>query len=642
MKQQRQRNSGLYDFPYQAIGLGSFYGGWSVDNQLASSSQFYNSRHIDFRKAPSQFSVLPGTSLLSNTSDLPLAITQVPSGVKYLVGDAGYVYKINNSNILSPTGNLTEAGAAGIVYRSDTDHVYMTGASGIGRLKFVSTSPSFEATWFMRGRTTTSTCYKTGGTNTYTVPITSAEVATSLRTFVSDIEPIYSIKVLIASKGTGDWTMTLHDDANNVLATKTITNANLVSNQLNEFTFSTPVRIYVSPNGRTYHFHLTSTVADGTVNTTTASSLADCDMELTANALVSTNNGLHPMINFLQYTLIGNGRYVAQYEPLQDSPTTSDFSRHRITLPSGFEVCGFAQKNLMVVIGAEKRSTSGEFQEGAIFLWDGISQTYNDWYPIPEGSPESLFSHKNVVTFWAGGALYRIRGTDEPRKIRTARNTDSEFSNIADTTHVYPNMSTVRRGILLLGYPSTTTNQSLDHSVYSLGSVSREYPESFGLNYNISTSTYLNNGTNNLKLGLVKNFGDTLLISWRDDGQSAGKRYGVDIVNNSSVPASDFLIESLYYDLGLPYKQKYADKVIATFSALPSGTQLRLKYRLDGATDWTYGDYVTSGATYAKLSISKPFIGIEFGMEASGYTSTPVVQSLQALVTVDGSEREIG
>jgi hypothetical protein len=568
---------------------------------------------------------------------------QVPSGIRYALGDAGNVYQISTAGVWSTYSTLGENGGAGAVYRGDVDNGYLTGSTKVSRIKNVSSSPVFEQNWFQRGTTTTSTCYKTGGTNTYTTLTTVTETGVNMRTFVSDIEPFYSVKILIIAKGTGTVTVTLHDDANNLLGTSAITTGNLSNNTLTEFAFATPVRALVSPAGRTYHFHVTSTVADCTVATTTASSLADCDMQLWANALIDTKNGLHPMINFTNLTLIGNERYVASYEPLQDSPTTADFKRHRLTLPPGFEVCGFAQKNTLCIIGAEKRSTSGEFQEGALFFWDGVATTYNDFYPIPEGSPEGLFSHKNTAYFIAGGALYRIRGTDEPIKIWTFRNTDSEYTSVTDTTHVNPNMMTVRRGILLVGYPTTTTNISLEHGVYSYGAISREYPESFGYSYQLSTGSILNNGSNNLKIGLVKSYGDTLYIAWRDDSTSPTK-YGVDIVNNSSVPAAYFTLESLYFDNNTPFKTKGPDKIIATFDSIPTGWQYRIKYKLDRAANWTYGDYASTG-TYLVQPVDDRFIGAEFGiegvMDSTGVTS-PVVRSIYLFFDPMQQERELG
>lgn len=613
---------------YESVGLDFFFGGWSSDRKLGTQAQFYYSKHADFRKLPGQFSVLPGTSDTSGgvVIDLGTAMDQVPSGVRYMLGDAGNIYKISTSNVFSSVGQLGESGGAGLVYRADVDMMYASGVTKVSRIKNIASSAVFEQNWFQRGVSADSGCTKTGGTNTYSLTTSINEGTNHKRELTSDIEPFYSVKVKVVTKGTGNWTLTLHDDANNSLGTSTVATANLTNNSLNEFVFSTPVRALVKPNARTYHYHLTSTVADGTVQTTTASSLADCDMQLWANALVETKNGLHPMMNFTNLTLIGNERYVAAYEPLQDLPTTSDFKRHKLTLPPGFEVCGFAQKNLLAIIGAEKRSTSGEFQEGALFFWDGVATTYNDWWPVPEGSPEALFAEKNIAHYIAGGSLYRMRGTEEPQKIRTFRNTDSEFSDTSDTTHVNPNMMTVRRGILLIGYPTTTTNTSLEHGVYSLGAISKEYPESFGFSYTIPTGSILKDADNNLKIGMIKNYGDTLYISYRDD-DGAPQDYGVATVNNSSDPASSAVLETLLFDNNAPAFYKRAGFIVATFADLPSGVSITSKYKIDREASWHSSEAVTSG-TFLVQPIDLDFLSIEFGLDITTGTTTPEIASL--------------
>lgn len=632
----------------EPVGLGHFFGGMSSDKQLGTSAQFYYSRHIDFRKNPSSFTLLPQPSNADGgiVADLVQDMTQVNSGVRYSVGDAGYVYKTTTGGVWSVVSQLGENGGAGIIHRADVDHVYITGQSKVARIKRVATDATFEQNWFSKGASTSTTCTLSGGTASYTTLTSISENTVDKRSFTSDIEPLYQIGIFIRDAGTGNWTLTLHDDANNSLGTVTITNANIVENAINYFVFSTPIRIQRGDNGGgsalTYHFHVTSTVADGTL--ACANNLSDCDMELWASALVTTNNGLHPIMNFSNLTLIGNGRYVASYEPLQDSPTTADFNRHRITLPPGFEVCGFAQKNLMCVIGAEKRSSSGDFQEGMLFFWDGIADTYNDYWPVPEGAPESLFSHKNVVYFIAGGALYRMRGGDEPIKIRTFRNTDSEYSGTADVTHVYPNMMTVRRGILLIGYPSTTTNQSLEHGVYSYGAITSDYPDSFGFSYTTSNGNMTNNGSNNLKIGMIKSYGDTLYISWRDD-DAAPQKYSVDIVNNSSSPAASGTLETLEFDDGRPFAYKKASYLIATFDELSNST-VTLKYKIDGAANWTSGSAVSSG-TYAITPVTNVgggrYQSIQFAIDVTCTGSTsPRVTGLYLMTDLLKKERPIG
>ena len=617
------------------VGLSSFVAGESQNVKFGAKYQYDYGRHIDVRASPEKFSVLPGTAKTSGgiVTDLVQDYTQVPSGIRYALGDTGNVYSVTTGGVWSKIGNIGENGGAGISYRSDVDCVYITGQTKVARIKNVSTAPVLENNFFAYGISNATTAYKTGGTNTYSVPLVASETATTIRTFVSDIEPLYRLGVKVVAKGTGDFTLTLHDDANNVLGTVTVVNANLVNGQINYFTFGavTPPRLLVSVNnytstssgGRTYHWHLTSTVADGTVQTTTDGSLADADLELWATALVPSANKLHPMYQFTNLTVIGNEKYVASYAPLQDSPTTADFLRHQLQFPSGYQVNGIAQLELYAAITAEQRSTSStrDFQAGKMFLWDGTATTYNRYFDIPEGSPESIFSHKNVLYFIAGGALYTSSG-NQPIKIRTIRNTDSSYSNIADNTHVNPHMMTVRRGVLLIGYPTITTNQALEHAVYGYGQISSQYPMSWTTNYTMSTGTILNNGSNNLRLGVVKNFGDTLYISWRDDS-SGTTTYGVDIVNNSSTPATDAQIQLLYFDNNQPYKENLAKKAMAVFDALPNdgSVSLNMWYIInnDGVKHYMADDgtpLVTSGRVIS-MRVPKQFLGIQVGLQVT-------------------------
>ena len=47
------------DGNFEPVGLSHFFGGWATDKELGSEAQFYYSRHTDFRKNPSGFSLLP-------------------------------------------------------------------------------------------------------------------------------------------------------------------------------------------------------------------------------------------------------------------------------------------------------------------------------------------------------------------------------------------------------------------------------------------------------------------------------------------------------------------------------------------------------------------------------------------------------
>lgn len=646
----RKLNSGGSNF----YGLESFVAGESQDVKFGAKYQYDYGRHIDVRAQAAGFSVLPGTAETTGSivTDLIQDMTQLPNGVRYALGDAGNVYKVSTAGVWSNIGNIGQAGGAGILYRADVDMVYITGQTKIARIKNANTTPVLQVNWFTDGISTASSCTLSGGTNTYGVPGGISEAAIDKRQFISDIEPISRLGVKVITKGTGDWTMTVHDDANNVLGTATIVNANLVNGQVNDFTFSPGLRAIVSVNnytstssgGRTYHFHMTSTVGDGILADTTAGSLADCDMELWANALVPTHNGLHPIYSFAQNTLIGNEKYVVAYEPLQDNPTTSDYLRHRLQFPPGYECNGLAQLEIYAAITAEQRSTAAtqDYQAGKLFIWDGSQTTYNNFFDLPEGSPEGLYSHENTLYLVMSGALYTSAGK-QPTKLRTIRNTPTTYTNTASATHMNPNMMTVRNGILLIGYPTSTTNQTLEHAIYGYGQINRQYPISWTTNYTMSTGSILNNGSNNLRLGYVGNFGDTLYISWRDDTNGG---YGVDIINNSSAPATDFQIQLLYFDLNEPWKENLAKKALAVFDALPAGVSLRMKYKVNNEASWHYSTddgtaYVTSGSV-VQISIPKQFIGLQVGLEGTiTGTASPFCRGIYMMVDPETDRSEV-
>ena len=104
--------------------------------------------------------------------------------------------------------------------------------------------------------------------NTYTLPVTPiSEAAGNKCTFTPVYTGVVKIAVYMMVKGTGDWTLTLHNAANTTLAQYTIANAQ-ISSQWNYF-----IVPYTWTSGA-LHFHLTSTVADGTIKTNVAADLS--------------------------------------------------------------------------------------------------------------------------------------------------------------------------------------------------------------------------------------------------------------------------------------------------------------------------------------------------------------------------------
>lgn len=623
--------------------LNAFYGGGSIDFKYGIPNSFYYAQSLDFRSKASQMSVLPGpTELARNMSDLITDMDQSLNGTRVAVGSAGNVYTVGASSV-TQVATLDSNGAAGIKYSQNTDNFYIPSQQTVsiyGPMTNANVSARFISANFAQSASISpgvtqlydadnnsyDGALRTSATASYTVGTTIVESATTKCPFSPDIEPFYSIKVWITAAGTGNWTLTLHDALNNVLEAVTIANANIVANAYNEFVFTTAggIRAVINQlgvgSGALYHFHLTSTVADGTVQVVTASDLSGANMELYAYRLVKPNNGWHPCEIFAQYLCIGNGKYLSTYDFTADSnPNNVQWNRHQIIFRQGYEVCGLSTNDQWLVIALERRSTDAtkKYQDGQLAFWDGGSQGINFFIDIPMGAPYGVHTFNNITYFYVAGSLYAWAGGKTVMKVRVMAYQNTDYLGVADNTIVNPHMIDNRYNLLMLGYPSSTTNVNINYGVWSWGAIEMVYPNSFGLSYTLSNGTLNYSASNNLQIGMVRNFVDTMYTSWQSTSGGV-TTYGLDILNNSSTPASTFDWQSLIYDGGVVYKQKNALRYYVRFLPMPTGCQLRLKYKIDRAANWTYGSYTSVGDTVALLDIPNGrFHELQWGFEGT-------------------------
>lgn len=585
----------------KALVIQNFEGGWATDKKVGQYNSQAYTQAFDFRKSPSQISVLPGLTREDNgvVKDLLQNEVMTDDGTIYALGSGGGFYKRTTSGVWSSEASIG-VGTFGLDYRKDTNSIYASTNKAVSLYNQVSTSPAMYMGYYGNSYSQYNnsdnegfnvSAYQIGSTKTYTPPTSIIENSNNLRYFQSDIEPLNKISLFVVSKGSGDWTLTLHDGLNNVLGTSTVTNANLNNNTFNDFNFTSAthgqVRIYVAPNARTYHIHAVSTVADGTLSTSAANDLSQSDLEVWSDRLVYTNNGLHPIQRFQQFECIGNGNYLSVWEPIDlginpqvmTSGPQQEWYQHKLVFPMEYEVCGLAVQNEFLVIAAEKTTTTSSTQQsGILFFWDGLSPTYNYFVIIPEGSPYALNEYKNVVEYYAGGDWYSITGpTSDPIKLRSMPESDTEFSSNSSLLQIYPYAATVRRGVHLMAYPSYSTNTSLNFGVYSWGAVDKNFAESFGYSYLISTGTQNYSSSNNLTIGMVKNFGDILHVSWRD---TLNGGYGVDVITNSSNPAPLAIWQSLIFDNGYTSRQKMAAWMDCYYD-LPDGATIQMAYSIN-------------------------------------------------------------
>lgn len=600
------------DAESEKIHLNYFQGGVQVSEKLGIPNSFYYSQNLDFRSDPSRISVLPGTTRIGgNVTDLIQAMEQDVNGVRYGIGNTGNLYKIDTSNNFSEIARLTENGSAGLLYNQVTDQLYIPGQTAVSMYGQVTTGnsgqPQFRKNLFAQSSSNApgvtnlfnasdgffDGIARSTATSTYNVPLALSEAPGDFCFFAPDIEPFYSIQVFVVAKGTGDWTLTLHDSLNTQLAQVTVTNANLTAGVMNEFRFASPIRALVNAsqtgNSPTYHFHLTSTVADGTAQVVNSADLSSANFLLYAYRLIQTKNGWHPTALFTgtgkPLLCIGNGQYLSTYDFSNDSaPTNQQWVRHQLSFKHGYEVCGLSTNNQYLVIALERRSTNGNrnFQDGQLVFWSGSNQSAPDFViDIPMGSPYGLQTFNNVTYFVCAGSLFAWSGGQTVIKVRKLAYQNTDYLNAVDSTIVAPNMMSIRYNLLMIGYPSSTTNVNLNYGVYSWGSVEVMYPNSLGLSYTLSNGLLNSSPTNNLQIGCVYNFVDSMYVPWQYTDASSVTHYGVDLVNNFSTPATTFNFQTLIYDGGVSYKTKEALRMKLTFLSLPAGYTLQAQYSIN-------------------------------------------------------------
>jgi hypothetical protein len=657
---------------YDGYVYNSWVGGQAVDKKVGPKNSFANSQSLDFRKSPSQITPLPRTRREDGgvVTDLIQNEVMTESGKIYAIGSSGNVYTRTTAGVWSLFGNIGQVGTFGINYRQDQDAIYITGTTSVSSITTVSTSPTLNPGYYGESQSTYDNTSQAGfnvdsdqsGSALTTTILTSytEDVSTQERFFQTDIQPISKIGVNVVTKGTGNWTLVVHDGLNNQLATATILTANITAGQVNYFTFSTPIQVNVGPNNaQTYHFHLTSTAADGTISSSATNDLSTCDMELWGNRLVATNNGLHPMLTFQQFELIGNGRYLSVWENLGEaSPSNTAWLRQGLVFPPGYEVCAIEKFNEYAAVSVERTTTGDNTpQDGIVFYWDGLSTAagiangynYNYFTPIPEGSPEGLTVYNNALHYTASGDDYVITSVAAtPEKYRKLPFAEGVYTANNNQTQVYPYSKTVRNGILLSAWPSVTTNTSIPCGVYSWGRVDYTQPNSFGYSYVISTSTQYYTGSNHLTIGMVKNFGSILHISWRDTDT-----YGIDVVDSNSIPAAYTTWESLITDGGMVTKDKQVSYLEASWLDIQDGVEIVLKYSINRGA-WVYSDrysnanlYAPDGHTnYGRLdvgdgSVEERYNELQIGVDIycdDTVTTAPPVIGVSAIVDNLGAE----
>lgn len=406
---------------------------------------------------------------------------------------------------------------------------------------------------------------------TYAVPTTIIEDANDSLSFTPTLDPQKSISFSIAAKGTGNITVTVHDLQNHLIASVTVLSAALPTAGTYEFVFPTPWRIVIN---KTYHVHVTSTVNDATIVSSSSNNIRTAVFTTYYQFLV-TDTEFHPVVRFLNKLVIGNERYLATWDG-------ASYNANLIAFPPNTHVrCfGFWRSNL--AIGTWQEQTDGnpniyDWNSGKIYFWDGISLTFNSSIDVPEGQVNSLLGLDSDLYYFAGyqGQLFLYQGSYMTETGNGRGNLVRRIPQIKpnEFIEVFPQALSMWRGMLHFGLAANAnTSAGFQRATYSYGSWQPAYPQALSCDYPISTG---NTGTT-VSIGAVYPVGQTLLQSWNDNGA-----YGVDQINFNNQAASYGFLEANVQDFDVMWHDKEVIKAKADHLALQTGESIVVKYAID-------------------------------------------------------------
>lgn len=333
--------------------------------------------------------------------------------------------------------------------------------------------------------------------NNYTLPTSISESAADVYSFVATHKVITGIGVQKHTQGTGDWTVELHDSANNVLATKTIANASLALTDVSlyHFQFTTPVTNLTV--GSTYHIHLkVSTGTSKVYSVTNASWAAGA-----ANIYTSYSATDHPLIEQNQVLYIGDKNRLHQIDD-------GVFTRDALDLPDEHVIKCLGKINTDVLIGTY---ISSNISKGTIFQWNTWSVSWSNSDDIDEVGINAFLPADNRVLVHAGvaGNIYEWNGI----MLKLWKRIEGSYSASAKVI-VHPNATANIEGQTLMGL-SFVTGDAVELGVYVLGHHDNKYPYIVDLSYPISERLSGALVLSNIEIGAVAVSGSDIFVAWQ-------------------------------------------------------------------------------------------------------------------------------
>lgn len=590
----------------KTINRTKFYGGISFAEKVSKYSYGYGfSKNMDMSIDPSYITAKEGFAKVSGSEVTGLVTAMVDGSPydtnKYFYDLGGKIYRETSAGAWSTLRTVSGGNGSGLEVFDD--YMYYTTPTTLGRYGKLSTTPAFNDDFLTDGTTNLDQFFDTSG-QTYTLATSINEGATHRQTIVPSKDPIKSIQVNVGAVGTGDWTLTLHDSNNVSIGSVTIANGSMATGDIT-FTFSTACRIVI---GNEYHFHITSTVADGAVVSRDTNDLETCDFHSYFGILIDST--WHSMIKHLNGLVVLNDDYLAYWDRAIYDP-------NKVALEKGFKAHSVTKLDGYVVVGAWKGDSIDNVEEARLYFWDGILPYFNFSRPVPMGLPNAL--HVNSDGDLLG--VYGRKGT-----LYLGASPYSEVQDMPKLTsgkylEVYPHAMTEWDGKTYIGVAGATDDATgVEQGVYEYGSGNTDLPSV--LTFPFTTSEGETQDVN-VRVGSVRGYGKYL---YSGVAYSNGSDYGVERVTLGGNVATSGTFRDLLFDNDIPSKNKLAIKLIIYFTPLIAGDSITPQCYINRSATPLSGSsaVTTAGATKAQFDLESAtrFREIEWGFDWSTTNTT--------------------
>lgn len=252
-----------------------FKGGIAEGSKIGYDGSFQDAINLDYKSDPDRITLNKRLIKQSgnNVTDWIQWFVEYNSDI-FGYGDAGKIYKITSAGVYSNPKTVSDSVGNGMAVFND--ELWYASNKGIGRTSgLAGGSPTFLDDYF-KSLTNNIENSNVASGQTYTTPTTITENDNTHKytwTASASGPVVIGIMLYIVAKGTGTVTVTLHDNSNNLVASTSLSTGSITASKFHYFAFS-GVKLVA---GASYHYHVTSTVADTTVRTGTASNLSTAE-----------------------------------------------------------------------------------------------------------------------------------------------------------------------------------------------------------------------------------------------------------------------------------------------------------------------------------------------------------------------------